>query len=103
MTATRDRKQAAKILGITMQAQLRELQQANGQQAIEFAAIRLGDTFNRNADFIIWVLKEFGGVDQMPYPRNPPAPRADLKLVEPAPPANLPDLPEFLSDPKTVN
>lgn len=78
MSASRDRKQAAKILGITMQAQLRELMQASGQEAIEFAAIRLGDTFNRNSEFIVWVLREYGGDQQMPFPRPEPA----LKIVE---------------------
>lgn len=82
MSASRDRKQAAKILGITMQAQLRELQQASGQEAIQFAAIRLGDTFNRNSDFICWVLKEFGGADQMPFPRDQAGDPAKLKLVK---------------------
>ena len=71
MTAARDRKQAAKILGLTMQAQLRALVEAQGDDAIQMAAIQLGDTFNRNADFICWVLKEYGGVEQMPFARQP--------------------------------
>ncbi len=100
MTAARDRKEAARILGITMQAQLRELQSAVGQNAIEFAAIRLGDTFNRNSEFICWVLKEYGGVQQMPFPRSEPAKRPNLKVVEAS--ADVPQLPEFLTDPKTV-
>ena len=70
MSATRDRKQAAKILGITMQAQLRALLEAQGEEAIQMAAIQLGDTFNRNAEFICWVLKEYGGVEQMPFARQ---------------------------------
>lgn len=73
MTAARDRKTAAKILGITMQAQLRALLEAQGEDAIQIAAIRLGDTFNRNSEFICWVLKEYGGVEQMPYGRPPAA------------------------------
>lgn len=78
MTAARDRKQAAKILGITMQSQLRALIEAEGDDAIQMAAIQLGDTFNRNAEFICWVLKEYGGVEQMPFQRQQPA---KLKLV----------------------
>ena len=69
MSATRDRKQAAKILGITMQAQLRALLEAQGEEAIQMAAIQLGDTFNRNAEFICGVLKEYG-VEQMPFARQ---------------------------------
>jgi hypothetical protein len=72
VTASRDRKQAAKILGITMQAQLRALLEAQGEEAIQRAAIQLGDTFNRNSEFICWVLKEYGGVEQMPFPRAEP-------------------------------
>jgi hypothetical protein len=71
MTASRDRKEAAKILGITMQAQLRTLLEAVGNDAIQAAAIQLGDTFNRNSEFICWVLKEYGGMEQMPFPRAP--------------------------------
>lgn len=70
MSAARDRKQASRMLGITMQAQLRTLIEAEGEDAIQSAAIQLGDTFNRNSEFIIWVLKEFGGVEQMPFPRQ---------------------------------
>ena len=62
MSATRDRKQAAKILGITMQAQLRALLEAQGEEAIQMAAIQLGDTFNRNIEFVINVLKDYGGM-----------------------------------------
>lgn len=98
MSASRDRKQAARILGITMQTQLRELMQASGQEAIEFAAIRLGDTFNRNSEFIVWVLKEYGGVEQMPIARAP-APHGNVVSIN----GDVPTLPEFLTDPKTVN
>jgi len=70
MSAARDRKQAAKMLGITMQAQLRALLEAVGNDEIQTAAIILGDTFNRNSEFICWVLKEYGGVKQMPFQRQ---------------------------------
>jgi hypothetical protein len=70
MTAARDRKQAAKILGITMQAQLRALIEAQGEENIHAAAIQLGDTFNRNSEFIVWVLREYAGDKQMPFPRQ---------------------------------
>jgi hypothetical protein len=80
MSAARDRKQAAKVLGITMQAQLRALVDAEGTDAIQMAAIQLGDTFNRNSEFIVWVLKEYGGVEQMPFAR-PPAPRQNVVSI----------------------
>lgn len=94
MTASRDRKQASKILGITMQAQLRTLLEAQGDEAIQRAAIQLGDTFNRNSEFICWVLKEYGGAEQMPFPRAEPLQRP--KLINPP----LPNVPKFL---KSVN
>jgi hypothetical protein len=80
MTAARDRKQAAKVLGITMQAQIRALVEAEGTDAIQMAAIQLGDTFNRNSEFIVWVLKEYGGVEQMPFARLP-APRQNVVSI----------------------
>jgi hypothetical protein len=88
MTASRDRKEAAKILGITMQAQLLALHQAVGMEAIQTAAIQLGDTFNRNSEFICWVLKEYGGMEQMPFPRAP-APRGISGVEVPTGPFKL--------------
>jgi hypothetical protein len=35
--------------------------------------MELGQTFNDNIDFICWVLKEYGGADQMPFARPTPA------------------------------
>lgn len=95
MSAARDRKQAAKILGLTMQAQLRTLVEAQGNDAIQAAAIQLGDTFNRNSDFIVWVLKEFGGVQQPPYARPKPLASASARTLppRPAPPKPANDLP----------
>lgn len=91
MNSAHDRKKASKILGITMQAQLRALIEAQGNDAIQAAAIQLGDTFNRNSEFIVWVLKEYGGVQQMPYARpKPPRP------APPQPANDLPVLPATL-------
>lgn len=66
MTAARDRKQAARILGIALQVQYRALLEAVGNDAVQDAAIKLGGTFNANIEAIIWFLKEYGGVQQMP-------------------------------------
>lgn len=70
MTAARDRKEASKRLGIALQAQYRALLEAEGESAVQGAAIILGSTFNTNIEFIFWVLKEYGGVQQMPIERQ---------------------------------
>lgn len=69
MTASRDRKEAAKRLGIALAADFRRMVEASGEEEIGAAAMVLGQNFNTNIEFIIWVLKEYGGVDQMPFPR----------------------------------
>lgn len=80
MTAARDRKEAAKRLGFTLQAQYRALLEASTPDEVQNAAIVLGGTFNDNIEFVFWVLKEFGGVQQMPFERlrKPPKPANDL-------------------------
>lgn len=83
MSRSNDRKEAAKNLGIILQAQYRALLEAQGDVAVQDAAIILGDTFNRNIEFITWIMKEYGGVQQMPF-----------QPVKPA----LPKLPPILSD-----
>ena len=68
--SARDRKEAAKHLGIALGAQYRRMLEASGDEEISAAAMQLGDTFNRNLDFICWCLKEYGGMEQMPFPRK---------------------------------
>lgn len=68
-TPARDRKDTAAKLGIKLQAEYRAMIDATGENEISNAAIQLGITFNSNIEFICWVLKEFGGVDQMPLAR----------------------------------
>lgn len=75
MSASRDRKEAARKLGIALGIQHRRLVEASGDEAISAAAVNLGQTFNDNIEFIVWVLKEFGGVPQMPIERNKAPPR----------------------------
>lgn len=70
MSAARDRKEAAKRLGFALAAKYRKMLEAEGPEAINVAAMDLGSCFNDNIEFIIWVLKEYGGVEQMPFQRQ---------------------------------
>lgn len=75
MIASRDRKEAAKRLGIALGADYRRLLEATGDEEISAAAVKLGQTFNDNVSFICWVLREYGGMQQMPFERaRKPAP-----------------------------
>lgn len=70
MSAARDRKEAARNLGVVLGAQYRKMQDASGPDDITAAAVKLGQTFNDNLPFICWCLKEFGGMQQMPISRK---------------------------------
>lgn len=63
MNQARARKAKAKQIALQLHANYRGLVEASGQENIEFAAIRLGDTFNTNVEFIINVLRDYGGLD----------------------------------------
>jgi hypothetical protein len=63
VSVARARKEAARRLGIDLQNKYRALVEASGQEEIEAAAIILGDAFNSNIEFIINVLKDWGGLD----------------------------------------
>lgn len=63
MSAARARREAAKRLGLDLQKKYRGLVEASGQDEIQAAAIILGDAFNSNIEFIINVLKHYGGLD----------------------------------------
>lgn len=75
----RARKEAAKQLGFALAADHRRLLQANGQDEVVAASVTLGQNFNDNIEFICWVLKEYGGVEQMPF--QPPHRAALPKLA----------------------
>lgn len=81
MTASRDRKEAARKLGIVLGAQYRQMQDASGPDDITAAAVKLGKTFNDNLEFICWCLKEYGGMDQMPFSRADTPKPARFKLI----------------------
>lgn len=63
MSAARARKEASKRLGIAIMRDYRALVEARDQDEIQIAAIQLGNTFNTNIEFIINVLKAYGGLD----------------------------------------
>lgn len=71
MSRARDRKEAAKRLGFALAAKYRRMLEANGEDAIARAAMDLGSCFNDNIEFIMWVLKEYGGTEQLPFQPHP--------------------------------
>lgn len=80
------RKTASARLGLALQRDYRALVEANGQEEVTAAAITLGDTFNTNIEFIINVLKHYGGMEVKFEPLT-------KRLAElPAPANDLPDI-----------
>ncbi len=57
------RKEAPKRLGLKLMKDYRVLVEASGSDEIQAAAIDLGNTFNTNVEFIINVLKAWGGME----------------------------------------
>jgi len=88
---TRARREASKNLGIAMQYRLKNLKDAQGDEAIAAASIELGVLFNDNVEFIVWVLKEYGGVEQMPF--QPGTQRPANEIVD----EELPTTPSILT------
>lgn len=78
------RKEASKRLGLKLMSDYRNLAMASGEQEIAAASIILGSTFNENIEFIINVLKAYGGMEvhfepmTRPSPSLPPKPANDL-------------------------
>jgi hypothetical protein len=87
------RKTAAKRLGLALQANYRALVEANGPEEIQAAAIVLGDTFNTNIEFVINVLKAYGGMEV----RFEPLTTRLQALPEPA--NDLPDISALVAPP----
>ena len=73
MSAARDRKEAAKRLGVALGAQCRRMLEASGQEEITRTSMECGELFLENMEFIVWILKEYGGVQQMPFQPIRPA------------------------------
>lgn len=57
------RKEASKRLGLKLMKDYRALAEAAGTDDIQAAAIELGNTFNTNVEFIINVLRHYGGLE----------------------------------------
>lgn len=67
MSAARKRKEAAARLGLEFHKRYERLALAVGEDEISMRAVELGETFNTNLEFVIWVLKEYGGIQQVPF------------------------------------
>ncbi len=62
MSVNRAKKEASKRLGIALEGRYRDLVLATGEDEVAGAAVELGQCFNDNIEFIIWVLKTHGGL-----------------------------------------
>lgn len=63
MSTARNRRTAAARLGIEFQKRHRALTLANGADEVTVAAVDLGTLFQDNIEFVINVLKTYGGMD----------------------------------------
>jgi hypothetical protein len=71
VSIARDRKEAAKRLGLALSKKYERLVTAGADKdEITLAAIDLGNCFNENIEFVLWVLKTFGGMTVMPPTRH---------------------------------
>lgn len=62
MSVARVRKEATKRLALKLQSDYRALVEASDEAGVQAAAIVLGDTFNSNIEWIINVLRDYGGL-----------------------------------------
>lgn len=85
----RARREASRRLGLALQARYRALVEAAGKDAIETAAIDLGNLFNTNIEFVINVLKAYGGLEAKFEPLT--------KVSAPLPANDLPRMPDIFS------
>lgn len=77
MSIARARKEAAKRLGIELDKRHTRLANAGADKTeVTIAAVDLGELFNDNIHFIIWVLKVFGGLE-------PPSPEPIKRILLP--------------------
>lgn len=63
MSAARQRREKTKRLALALQSRYRALVEAKGADEVQDAAIMLGDCFNQNIEFIINVLRDYGGLE----------------------------------------
>jgi len=84
MSIVRTRKEATKRLALKLQADYRALVEASGEAEVQASAIVLGDTFNSNIEWIINVLRDYGGLPARFEPMTraspslPPVPANDI-------------------------
>lgn len=88
MSVSRHRKEASKRLGLALEQRYRNLVLASGPDEVTVAAVDLGQVFNDNIEFVIWVLKTYGGL----IPPHPEKLKKDLGTPKP-----LPTLPDSLT------
>lgn len=87
MSVVRTRKEATKRLALKLQADYRALVEASGEAEVQAAAIVLGDTFNSNIEWIINVLRDYGGLKATFEPLTrispsiPPTPANDTPSI----------------------
>lgn len=67
MSAFRQRRELSKRLGLKLAKAHEALRDAKSDEEVQAAAIVLGATFNEHIEFVTWVLKEFGGLEQPPF------------------------------------
>lgn len=81
------RREAAKRLALKLQSDYRGLVEASGTDEVQAAAIALGATFNANIEFVINVLRDYGGLEAKfePLTRKSPS-------LPPKPANDLPDI-----------
>lgn len=94
MSVARTRKEASKRLGLALYQRYEKLATATGQDEVVVASVDLGQCFNDNIEFIIWVLKTYGGMDNLPAPDLG---NAGLKKALPAPANDLPQTPAIFT------
>lgn len=92
MSRLQDKKEASKRLGIAIHQRYENLVNASGNDEITVTTVDLAQTMYENCEFIIWVLKKYGGL-------NPPAPDPKpLRTSKPPAPSELPKMPAVLLD-----
>jgi hypothetical protein len=63
VSAAKARREAAKRLALELQKRYRGLVEASGESEVGTAALLLGDLFNQNIEFVINVLRDYGGLE----------------------------------------
>lgn len=90
------RKEASKRLGLKLMNDYRNLATAVGEEEITAASLTLGMTFNTNIEFIINVLKAYGGMEVKFEPMTRAA-------VPPLPANDLPDISALTAPPSIMS